>query len=66
MPFVQQEAGRFEVTREDVAKGFLASHTICHGREVQDDEKIVYVSEVIKPEARFMMVHKMESLCFVN
>ncbi|KAJ6811530.1 uncharacterized protein M6B38_153125 [Iris pallida] len=37
--------------REDVAKGFLASHTICHGREVQDDEKIVYVSEVIKPEA---------------
>ncbi|KAJ6795481.1 uncharacterized protein M6B38_224700 [Iris pallida] len=37
--------------REDVVKGFLASHTICHGREVQDDEKIVYVSEVIKPEA---------------
>ncbi|KAJ6821905.1 signal recognition particle 54 kDa protein 2 [Iris pallida] len=37
--------------REDVAKGFIASHTTCHGRKVQDDEKIVYVSEVIKPEA---------------
>ncbi|KAJ6835423.1 uncharacterized protein M6B38_332250 [Iris pallida] len=37
--------------REDVAKGFIASLTTCHGREMQDGETIVYVSEVIKPGA---------------
>ncbi|KAJ6792165.1 Uncharacterized protein M6B38_240660 [Iris pallida] len=37
---------------EEVAKGYLASHKTCHQRKVvQDGENIVWVTEVIDPEA---------------
>ncbi|KAJ6801400.1 hypothetical protein M6B38_197385 [Iris pallida] len=37
--------------REDVAKGYIGYQRTCHGRDVQDGEKVVWVTEVLKPEA---------------
>ncbi|KAJ6804246.1 hypothetical protein M6B38_252055 [Iris pallida] len=38
--------------KEEVAKGYLATHTMCHQREgLQDVENVVWVTEVLDPEA---------------